>query len=109
MLFAEAVNPEPNSGKKRISIKNTKIRCTKCSSLLGELIETEPKLSGDVEIKHQYLCPCGGESFVVKSRYNAYFHSDAKFIVTNIVNVGNNKFRSTLEEYHEKSDTDSLQ
>ena len=108
MLYAEAVNPEQNSVRKRISIKNTKIKCNSCASPLGELIETEPKLNGNVEITHQYLCPCGGESFIVKSKYNAYFHSDAKYIVTSIANVGNNRFKSTLEEHHEKSDTDTL-
>jgi hypothetical protein len=108
MLYANVSNPDKNSIKKRIALKTTKVACNTCCQCLGEFIETEPKLSNGTEIKHLYVCPCGGESFVVKSSYNAFFHSSEGLIVTSITNIGTNKYKSILEKHDEKNVSDFI-
>lgn len=89
-----------NSKKKSQKIvKTTKVVCTKCSRKLGEMLEVMPALKNNTEIKHIYVCPCGGESFTAKVNHNAYFLSEDGLSVTSIANVGANKYKSTLETH----------
>lgn len=86
--------------KQRKTVKTSKVVCTQCSRPLGELIETNPKLANDVELKHVFVCPCGGESFTVKVKYTTFFLAGEGLITTSIVDNGSNKFKSTLENYN---------
>lgn len=92
MLVAEVSQGKSN---KRELLKSTTIKCNSCNKVLGELIETTPEL--DIEYKHEYVCPCGGETFVIKTENTTFFHSAEEFVVSNIINISNNKFRSILE------------
>jgi len=89
-----------NSTKTKIKIaKTTKVVCTQCSRKLGEMLETLPRLANNTEIKHIFVCPCGGESFTVKVNHSAFFLTEEGLITTSIVDIGINKFKSTVENH----------
>lgn len=89
-----------NSVKKQQKVvKTTKVTCNECSRKLGQMLEVLPSLKNNIEIKHIYVCPCGGESFTVKVKHSAYFLSEEGLSVTSIADVGTNKYKSTLETH----------
>lgn len=94
--------------KKRNLIKSTKVVCNTCNRKLGEVMETDPKLACDAEMKHIFVCPCGGESFVVKTKYTSFFLSDETLLTSSIQDIGTNKFRTTLENYNEDDTINSV-
>lgn len=85
--------------KHRKAVKTTKIVCTQCSRQLGELIETNPKLANGTEMKHIFICPCGGKSFTAKAQYTSFFLAGEGLITSSIQDEGNYKYKSTLENY----------
>ncbi len=81
--------------------KETKVKCIDCSCQLGSVIETDTQ-SGPLLLrdkKHVFKCPCGGESFTVKTTNDCYFLSDDKFQVTSINSETPTKFVYTLGRY----------
>jgi hypothetical protein len=99
-LIVEVTDSRNSEKKSRKTLKTTKVVCTQCSLQLGEMIETEPKLANNTELKHIFVCPCGGESFVVKVKYTAYFLANDGLITSSINDDGNNRFKSVLETFN---------
>jgi hypothetical protein len=100
-IEVEVKKPENSKKVTRRTVKTSQVKCTNCSRILGDLIEADPKLANDIEQKHIFICPCGGESFVVKVQYTAFFLSAEGLITSSIQEIGSNKFKSILEIYNE--------
>lgn len=101
MIRAEVNNPDKILKQKIEPLKTTKVKCNTCGIILGELIEIDVGLSMNKEIVNMYMCPCGGESFAVKSKQKTYFHSAPELVVTSITNISDNRYKSILERHDE--------
>lgn len=59
--------------------KERRLNCNKCQEYLGSLIITErpikinPLHPLELPFKYKAQCPCGGETFIVKSNTQAFF------------------------------------
>jgi len=72
----------------------TKVICSACERQLGHSIETTRP---GKEFSHVYICPCGGDSFTIKTKSMSYFLSADNLTVSD-TKIKNGVFFYTMQE-----------